>query len=308
MAKYHINPKTGRPNLCNPEKTGVCAYAKDGENPPHYDSKDEAKVAYEKTGTEKFGATKTIKKAPKPDNSFVITKATQDELEERNDQKARDYDDFIPTKNPVKMIAIKKTPETIFSLTLESKRENGYAYFKDGTRVPLVEVSKKSLDEIEDSVSKLNAFILTGYLSTESKQRLIFNISKNDILSQTGLDLLDSITSKTSHSILDHVNIQRIQSAIQKARNDKMNNYPTGTSSEIGESFKKLDQNMNRENKNNIKEQAKNDALSITENQSPKEALESLKFAQDQYVSTKRKSVVFYDKALTKELKNLAKS
>lgn len=61
MAKYHINPKTGRPNLCNPEKTSVCAYAKDGENPPHYENKEDAKIAYEETGKKEFGATSTLK-------------------------------------------------------------------------------------------------------------------------------------------------------------------------------------------------------------------------------------------------------
>lgn len=62
MAKYHINPKTGRANICNPEKTGVCKYAENGENPPHYDSKNEAKIAYEKQGNKEFGATRTLEK------------------------------------------------------------------------------------------------------------------------------------------------------------------------------------------------------------------------------------------------------
>lgn len=64
MTKYHINPETGRPNICNPEKTGICKYATNDENPPHYDSKVEAKVAYEKTANEEYGATKTLSKKP----------------------------------------------------------------------------------------------------------------------------------------------------------------------------------------------------------------------------------------------------
>lgn len=60
--KYHINPKTGRPNLCNPEKTGICKYAEAGENPPHYDNKADAKAAYEITGKAEFGATTTLTK------------------------------------------------------------------------------------------------------------------------------------------------------------------------------------------------------------------------------------------------------
>lgn len=65
MAKYHINPETGRPNLCTPEKTGICAYAKDGENPPHYENKDEARAVYENTAAEEFGATASLSKKQK---------------------------------------------------------------------------------------------------------------------------------------------------------------------------------------------------------------------------------------------------
>lgn len=46
--KYHINPDTGRPNICDPKKTGICKYATDGVNPPHYESKEDAQKAYEK--------------------------------------------------------------------------------------------------------------------------------------------------------------------------------------------------------------------------------------------------------------------
>ena len=40
MTKYHVNPETGRPNICNPVKTGVCKY---GEDAPHFSSKEEAR-------------------------------------------------------------------------------------------------------------------------------------------------------------------------------------------------------------------------------------------------------------------------
>jgi len=48
MTKYHITPDTGKPNICNPKKTGICKYAIDGVNPPHYESKHYAQKAYEK--------------------------------------------------------------------------------------------------------------------------------------------------------------------------------------------------------------------------------------------------------------------
>lgn len=65
MMKYHINPDTGRPNICNPKKTGLCKYAENGENPQHYSDKKEAQAAYETIAEEKFGSITTISKKPK---------------------------------------------------------------------------------------------------------------------------------------------------------------------------------------------------------------------------------------------------
>ena len=47
MKKYHINPETGRPNQCT-ATVYACKYAVAGEIPEHYDSKEEARAAYEK--------------------------------------------------------------------------------------------------------------------------------------------------------------------------------------------------------------------------------------------------------------------
>lgn len=45
---WHINPKTGNPGRCNPEKTGICRFQKDGEPPvKHYDNEGHARSQYE---------------------------------------------------------------------------------------------------------------------------------------------------------------------------------------------------------------------------------------------------------------------
>lgn len=46
MARYHINPKTGRPNICRAQTPERCEYAKDGQIPEHYDTKNDALKAY----------------------------------------------------------------------------------------------------------------------------------------------------------------------------------------------------------------------------------------------------------------------
>lgn len=74
MTKYHINPETGRANKCE-ATVRDCAYAADGKTPEHYDSKDEAKAAYETSATNEFGATSTFakaKKGEKPKKQYFI--------------------------------------------------------------------------------------------------------------------------------------------------------------------------------------------------------------------------------------------
>lgn len=79
MAKYHISPETGRPNICNPEKTGICKYATDGENPPHYDNKIEAKAAYEKAAAAEYGTTTTLTKRKTKQTTETEAQTSEDE-------------------------------------------------------------------------------------------------------------------------------------------------------------------------------------------------------------------------------------
>lgn len=52
MKRYHINPETGRPNVCRAKEESSCKFYK--EDNEHYDSKEEAQVAYEKMQHEKI--------------------------------------------------------------------------------------------------------------------------------------------------------------------------------------------------------------------------------------------------------------
>ena len=69
--RYHINPETGRPNQCTATVRG-CKYAVDGEIPQHYDSKAEAKAAYEKIGAEEHGETKSLSKTNSNENKNAL--------------------------------------------------------------------------------------------------------------------------------------------------------------------------------------------------------------------------------------------
>ena len=50
MVKYHINPETGRANICR--AVNNCAFNKDGKTMEHYDTKQEAQDAFEKQNSQ----------------------------------------------------------------------------------------------------------------------------------------------------------------------------------------------------------------------------------------------------------------
>lgn len=62
--KYHINPETGRANQCK-ATVQSCKFAVDGQIPQHYETKIEAKQAYEKQGEKEFGVTNSLSKPKK---------------------------------------------------------------------------------------------------------------------------------------------------------------------------------------------------------------------------------------------------
>ena len=47
--RYHINPDTGRPNICRAQTPERCEYAKGEDIPEHYDTKEGAREAYAKS-------------------------------------------------------------------------------------------------------------------------------------------------------------------------------------------------------------------------------------------------------------------
>lgn len=64
MARYHVNPKTGRPNLCNAKTPERCDYYNGETNTeaPHFATKTEARAYVEKVMEKEFGTAKSISK------------------------------------------------------------------------------------------------------------------------------------------------------------------------------------------------------------------------------------------------------
>ena len=77
--KYHVNPETGRPNLCTATGARGCQYAVDGQEPQHYTDKAEAKAAGDAMMKERhkdnpFG---TMSKKPKEEAATQESTATE---------------------------------------------------------------------------------------------------------------------------------------------------------------------------------------------------------------------------------------
>lgn len=64
MTKYHINPETERVNICRAQNK--CQFTQEnGEEAPHFDSKEDAKKFIEKSNAKKYNSMTTLKKTSK---------------------------------------------------------------------------------------------------------------------------------------------------------------------------------------------------------------------------------------------------
>lgn len=94
MQKYHINPETGRANICRAVKN--CAFSNNGESVEHYDSKEEAQSAFEKQNSKK-----TINSIEK---RTVIVPATKEEKSQKLDQKIDEMIDDLSHEERQKLL------------------------------------------------------------------------------------------------------------------------------------------------------------------------------------------------------------
>lgn len=81
MTRYHVNPETGRPNICRAKIR--CDFAVDGQEPPHFESKADAKAYGESLLKEEHGATATLTKKKSADKKPQDETKTSDPVIER---------------------------------------------------------------------------------------------------------------------------------------------------------------------------------------------------------------------------------
>lgn len=154
MAKYHINPETGRPNICNPEKTSICKYTVDGKQPEHYQSKDDAKNAYEKIGKKEFGATSTLQK-----KSGIVfkTKKYQSQMltqEETNSLMDEMYKEFSRIESKARKKYLNTLVQYTIGLSTEVNRFLHNIPMKRHSTNEDIDYIKKSISELDIVINK----------------------------------------------------------------------------------------------------------------------------------------------------------
>jgi len=146
MTKYHVNPETGRVNICRAKV--LCDFAVDGVAPPHYSSKEEAKAGSEQTLEEKFNPLqqKLSKKSSTKDSSKNV---------ETRFPKV-DPDNLPEQLEPHRSIVFSDYTENIF-YNAQGKAAfidyNGKltVYKKDGKVDNNSSLHKKDIDELKNS-------------------------------------------------------------------------------------------------------------------------------------------------------------
>lgn len=153
MTKYHVNPKTNRPNICKADKQG-CPLSKEGAK--HFDNKDDARAYAEKSLGEKSNFMQSSSKKT-PANSANKANSVSGE----DTQRLAELKDEINNT----LGAHKDSFEQLRTVDLEKLDEVGVLVNKEITRglsfnpddIAIEDFTDTQLQELEDSTSKVFA-------------------------------------------------------------------------------------------------------------------------------------------------------
>lgn len=211
--KYHINPYTGNSNQCKAAK-GNCRFATEDGEPAHYDSKEEARAAYEKEMSES-----TFPQVKDDDESFQIasnaferamakhvdisameervayTRAKKQELQEAFDRanhvienhyySMEDNDPLIHEYNSdYKELEANTSPkerQAVRDYTgIDYMAMNNYLYDENGYREKVRGYKKDEEDSIvggvKESISRVDSFIAKA----KPKDRTLYRVYSQD--------------------------------------------------------------------------------------------------------------------------------
>lgn len=143
---YHINPDTGRVNICRAKI--MCDFAVDGVPPEHYATKDDAKAGSEKMLSEQYGGSFGNKESR--------TQKTEEATSSTTDFEKVDVDTLPEQLEPHKAIVFSNYTENIFYNTQGKAAFIDYdgkltVYKKDGKIDNNSSLHNKDIDELKQS-------------------------------------------------------------------------------------------------------------------------------------------------------------
>lgn len=231
MTKYHINPETGRANICRATKR-PCDYSVDGVPPKHYDTKEEAKAAHESNLKEEYGGSfNTVSKSNKKEklkNSSENPAYTEPlDLKGKN-IRAGDIvygEKFTPGGKWVEDSKVVKSVEPRIDLDL---REKMLVTYEDGTKADFVGsapvrikkpagyVEGRDPSEMAKEIRAVYKKARRGDIKDEDVEKVIENM--ND---PNASDRMSAYAKQVAYHLEDinhHEPVIRIDAAIERQR------------------------------------------------------------------------------------------
>lgn len=188
--KYHINPETGRPNQCT-ASIRHCKYAVNGVIPEHYQTKEEARTAYE----EKMSK-----------SSFTVLKKKPLTLEEKSEYQKNILSSAYEKRIPINNLELSKRYEYVDEITkklISEGRTTTQLNSHWGKYTP--EREKQHQEIFEEYITKsLNVkhdgeVIFSGGLCGAGKSTVLkdyVNINNNDYITISADDIKEIMSEK----------------------------------------------------------------------------------------------------------------
>jgi len=230
---FHISPKTGRSGVCNPVKTGICQFAEDGVEPPHYETKEAAEAVIQETLKAEFGNINPITK--KPFSKAYLAKRERDRRDKVSVQKLAEINEQIKKKEEkLKELLKNGAPVSSLSQEIELERKDGVIYFKNGMTSQYVNYTNKAFVKNDmDLALALSRYANARNLSNDSaviEEERQKAIKQSEFLPEKRRNEFVKILNRDIHSLLQHAKISLDIS------NDYTNGYPLGTTHTLMES------------------------------------------------------------------------
>lgn len=207
MSKYHINPETGRPNICRAKTPERCLYVINGVTPEHYSSKEEA---YK--GFEFINSSETLVSISKKEE-FYPQVSIEPDLNNENQYSVDSNFDLNLTKSAAKFL--KDFNKLSFDDVFDNYRLDDFYYSETVNNYEEGYYRNFSLETSEISDNELTSSILKNIVSAQNIgkdssesyniKETVENFRNND---PEGFYSIQDLVQKHNLSFLDNFDIE----------------------------------------------------------------------------------------------------